>query len=80
MEETKKLQELSEKKKNPMQGIMENPDFQKMWAKMHTPWRRRSNKIGRNEICPFCNSGKKFKNCECYEKYSTTPKYTINYD
>lgn len=66
--------------KEDLKTLMENPDFQKMWAKMHTPWHRRSNKIGRNEICPFCNSGKKFKNCECYEKYNTTPKYTINYD
>ena len=26
-------------------------------------------KTGRNEICPFCTSGKKFKNCACYKVY-----------
>lgn len=62
-----------------LKEIMDSPDFQKMWAKMHTPWKRRHDKISRNEICPFCNSGKKFKNCECYEKYKNTPPYTINY-
>lgn len=68
-----------EKKENPLQGIMENQDFQKMYAKMHTPWHRRGPKIGRNETCPFCDSGKKFKKCGCYEKYKNTPQYTINY-
>lgn len=59
--------------------LMKDPEFQKMYAKMHTPWHRRGTKISRNDICPFCNSGKKFKNCECYEQYKITPKYTINY-
>ena len=67
------------KNENDLQSLTNNADFQKMWAKMHTPWKRRANKIGRNDVCPFCNSGKKFKNCECYSKYKLTPPYTINY-
>lgn len=65
--------------KEGFEEFFNSPEFQKMYAKMHTPWRRRYEKIGRNDVCPFCNSGKKFKNCECYEKYNNTPKYTINY-
>lgn len=45
----------------------ENEDLQRMWYKLHTPLVRNKEKVGRNEICPFCNSGKKFKNCECYK-------------
>lgn len=48
----------------------ESPDLQKMWYKLHTPLVRNSSKIGRNRICPYCNSGKKFKNCECYKTHS----------
>lgn len=62
-----------------LKSLIESEEFQKMYAKMHTPWKRRYDKIRRNEICPFCDSGKKFKNCECYEKYKSTPIYTINY-
>jgi uncharacterized protein YecA (UPF0149 family) len=49
------------------------------YIKSHTPWRRIDRKINRNEICPLCDSGKKFKNCECYKTYKLSPKYTINY-
>lgn len=49
------------------------------YLRMHTPWKRRHLKVGRNDICPYCNSGLKFKNCECYEKEKYIPKYTINY-
>ena len=45
----------------------ENEDLQRMWYKLHTTLVRNKKKVGRNEICPFCNSGKKFKNCECYK-------------
>ena len=48
------------------------------YLKMHTPWRRRNKKVYRNDICPYCNSGLKFKKCECYEKEKSVPKYTIN--
>lgn len=57
-------------------GILENEDFGRMWMKMHTPWVRRTKKVGRNEPCP-CGSGKKFKNCECYTKRFTA-MYTLD--
>ena len=47
--------------------------FEKVWNYMHTPLRRDKVKIGRNQICPLCKSGKKFKHCEC------SKTYTINY-
>ena len=31
------------------------------------PFKRDKPKIGRNQICPLCNSGKKFKHC-CLNK------------
>ena len=31
-------------------------------AQSHTPVRRETPKVGRNELCP-CGSGKKFKRC-----------------
>ena len=34
----------------------------------HTP-RVLVKEPGRNDICPYCNSGKKFKNCECYKTH-----------
>lgn len=64
---------------NGLQELIESEDFQRLYQKMHTPWKRRAEKISRNDICPFCDSGKKFKKCECYEKYNNTPLYTINY-
>lgn len=48
------------------------------FIKSHTPWRRIEKKVGRNDICPYCNSGLKFKNCECFNKKMFEPKYTIN--
>lgn len=59
-----------------IKGILSNEDFGRMWMKMHTPWVRRSRKIGRNELCP-CGSGKKYKNCKCYEKKDVS-KYTLD--
>lgn len=53
--------------------LMNNEDFKNMWIKMHTPYINKLKltgyKTGRNEICPFCTSGKKFKNCACYKVY-----------
>ena len=53
--------------------LLGDADIRKMWIKMHTPFLNKikltGRKIGRNEICPFCTSGKKFKNCECYKSY-----------
>ena len=37
------------------------------WRALHTPKVRKFRKVGRNEICPFCDSGLKFKYCECSE-------------
>ena len=56
-------------------------DFRDMWFKMHTPIVRRFRKVRRNEICPFCESGKKYKKCECYiraerNKYTFDEKHT----
>ena len=65
--------------KSNFDELVNSPEFQRMYQKMHTPWKRRANKVGRNDICPFCNSGKKFKNCECYEKYNSAALYTVNY-
>jgi uncharacterized protein YecA (UPF0149 family) len=59
-----------------IKGILSNEDFGRMWMKMHTPWVRRSRKIGRNELCP-CGSGKKYKYCECYKKKDVN-KYTLD--
>lgn len=53
---------VNEKQYEALKGITEDPDFQKMWKKMHTPWKRRFDKVRPNDICPFCGSGKKIKN------------------
>ena len=60
-----------------VKNILDSQEFKDMWLKMHTPWIRRHPKVGRNEICPFCDSGKKYKNCECSKIY--VPPYTINH-
>jgi preprotein translocase subunit SecA len=31
------------------------------------PIRNRNERVGRNDICPYCDSGKKYKNC-CLRK------------
>lgn len=51
-----------------------SPEFAEMWHRLHTPLVREYRKVGRNEICPFCDSGKKFKHCTCYAKYKETYK------
>lgn len=62
-----------------VEGLFESPDFAKMWLKMHTPYLKKFAKVGRNDVCPYCNSGKKFKNCECYEQFGKM-KYTNKYE
>ena len=52
-------------------------EFMEMWAKMHSPIVCKKRMPKRNEICPFCNSGKKFKNCECYTKYENVYEYDL---
>ena len=73
---------VNEKQYEALKGITEDPDFQKMWKKMHTPWKRRYRKISPNEVCPFCSSGKKFKKCTCTKAigYKNTPILTVNYE
>jgi hypothetical protein len=34
-------------------------------------------KVYRNDICPYCDSGLKYKKCECYKKDSIG-KYTLD--
>ena len=36
--------------------------------------KRMYKKISRNDLCP-CGSGKKFKNCECYERFGESKQY-----
>ena len=50
-------------------------EWQRMYAKMHTPFKREYRKVGRNEICPFCDSGLKFKQCECSQTYGEQVSY-----
>ena len=50
-------------------------EWQEMYTKMHTPFKREYRKVGRNEICPFCDSGLKFKYCECSQKYGEQVSY-----
>lgn len=50
-------------------------EWKEMYTKMHTPFKREYRKVGRNEICPFCDSGLKFKHCECYKTYGEQTSY-----
>lgn len=50
-------------------------EWQEMYTKMHTPFKREYRKVGRNEICPFCDSGLKFKHCECSQTYGEQTNY-----
>lgn len=68
--------ETNKEKLQGIQEILSNEDFGRMWMKMHTPWVRRSTKIGRNQLCP-CGSGKKYKYCTCYDKRFEN-KYTLD--
>ena len=57
--------------KDLVQLLKDNPDLANMWHRLHTPLIRQYKKVNRNDICPFCNSGKKFKTCTCYTKYTS---------
>lgn len=43
-------------------------EYAELYKIAHTP-SIRVPEPGRNDICPYCDSGKKFKNCSCYNKY-----------
>ena len=62
-----KENELTSAQKESIAKLAENKDFETQWKKMHTPWKNTSSHVGRNDICPYCDSGKKFKNCNCYK-------------
>lgn len=74
---------MKNKEREELQGKMNelfsDPDFIKTWIKLHSPYLREVPKVGRNEICPFCNSGKKFKHCKCYEDFGQAT-YTNKYE
>jgi hypothetical protein len=50
-------------------------EWKEMYTKMHIPFKREHGKVGRNEICPFCDSGLKFKHCECFQTYGEQVNY-----
>lgn len=50
-------------------------EWQEIYTKMHTPFKREHLKVRRNETCPFCDSGLKFKHCECYKTYGEQTNY-----
>lgn len=85
--EDAKFEEVSEQETNkeveetnpedPKELGITQEEFMEMWAKMHSPIVCEKRMPKRNEICPFCNSGKKFKNCECYTKYENIYKYDL---
>lgn len=60
-EEIKDENELVQKAKN-------DQDFARVFMKLHTPLRV-TELPSRNDICPFCDSRKKFKKCECYNTH-----------
>ena len=60
------MKELTSEQKEAIAGMTNLDGFEKEWKRLHTPITSAC-KVGRNDICPYCNSGKKFKNCECYE-------------
>ena len=78
-EKVNEIENTEPNRESSLEDLLKSREFQEMYAKMHTPWVRRIAKIGRNEICPFCNSGKKYKNCQCYKNAKDIPLYTINY-
>lgn len=65
-----------EENKEQINELLHNEEFARTFMRLHTPLN--ATKLpGRNDICPFCNSGKKFKNCDCYNTH--TVKYTNKY-
>ena len=46
---------ITSEQEEQIKEISSNSEFKKAWSRLHTPWIREP-KVGRNEICPFCNS------------------------
>lgn len=68
-----------EKQREKYNKMLQDEEFARVFMKLHTPLN--ATKLpGRNDICPYCNSGKKFKKCECYKthKVEYRNKYFIN--
>lgn len=75
-EEVKDTNSKENSKMDSIREMMSNKDFQKMFMRLHTPLT--ATKLpGRNDVCPYCNSGKKFKKCECYKTHKV--EYTNPY-
>ena len=58
-----------EKERKEVDALINNvgkEDFEKMYARMHTPWINKYKNIRPNDLCP-CGSGKKFKRCCMYK-------------
>lgn len=72
-EATVEAKENDEKFQQQMRELAE--EYARIYKKMHTPFVRDYHKVGRNEICPFCDSGLKFKYCECSQKYGEQTNY-----
>lgn len=60
MEEFKRLMKEGKMKLDERNKAFIKPDNLKPIVK--------DKKVNRNEICPYCDSGKKFKKCKCYNK------------
>lgn len=69
------MKKRNKEKVENLKELLSNEDLARMWMKLHTPIVRNGRKVGRNEICPYCNSGKKFKNCECYKTHQNDYSY-----
>ena len=68
-EEVKEELTPEQQKENELvERAKQNEDFARNFMKLHTPLT--ATKLpGRNDICPFCDSGLKFKKCECYKTH-----------
>jgi len=68
-----------EQQREKYNEMLHNEEFARVFMKLHTPLNA-SKLPGRNDICPYCDSGKKFKKCECYKthKVEYRNKYFIN--
>lgn len=69
---------MEEQKNESMEKLLHDETFARVFMKLHTPLNA-TRLPGRNDICPYCHSGKKFKNCACYKdhKVEYTNRYTV---
>lgn len=50
-------------------------EWAEIYKKVHTPFKKEERKVGRNETCPYCDSGLKFKKCTCFQTYGEQTNY-----